>query len=229
MPHRFIGDFSLKEKLICITEENLLHQINKVLHLEVNEEIILSDGKGNEVVGMIGKLSPKSIEVELLKKQINKNDPPKQVVLYCALLKADHFEWVLQKGTEVGVSEFVPLVTARTIKKGLNIKRCELIIREAAEQSGRGILPVLRNETRFLDALKDASKNNQNYFCNFGGKLLKVNQSAQRVGVFIGPEGGWEANEVEIAQKYHLEAVSLGSLTMRAETAAIIASYLINH
>ena len=129
---------------------------------------------------------------------------------------------------EVGVKEITPIITARTVKLGLNKERLEKIIKEAAEQSGRGILPRL-NEAMDFDRAVDLAKNSNdlNLFFNIDGKNVQHSMSnISKIGIFIGPEGGWDEEEIKKAQSSNgFTIVGLGKTILRAETAAVIASY----
>ena len=143
-------------------------------------------------------------------------------------MKKENFEIAVQKAVEVGVKEIVPIITARTVKFGLNKERLEKIIKEAAEQSGRGILPNLNEAIDFDKAIIEAkNKNEVNLFFQIGYPPLGHSMSKfKKIGVFVGPEGGWTEEETKIAQSNGFTLVGLGKTILRAETAAIIASYL---
>lgn len=233
--HRFIGDFDFTHNPVRITDAELLHQMRDVLRLREGEEVIIGDGEMNEALGTVKKLAKDFAEVEITGTSENENEPETKVTLYCAILKRENFELVVQKATEVGVSEIVPIITERTVKLGLKEDRLEKIIREAAEQSERGIVPKLHEPTKFEDALADAEKNDANWLFDFDGQPISEctlqENLPKKLGIFIGPEGGWEQDEINTAQEYDtgmnkLAVVSLGKLTLRAETAAIIAVYI---
>ena len=143
------------------------------------------------------------------------------------VLKKENFEWAVQKAVEVGVKEITPIITARTVKLGLNKDRLKKIIKEAAEQSGRGILPKLNEAIIFDEAIKSAKENDLNLFFNIGGKNVQHSMSnISKIGIFIGPEGGWDEEEIKKAQSSNgFTIVGLGKTILRAETAAVIASY----
>jgi 16S rRNA (uracil1498-N3)-methyltransferase len=133
---------------------------------------------------------------------------------------------VVQKATECGVKKIVPLISARTVKTGLKKERLEKIIKEASEQSGRGMLPALMETMSFSEALEQAKDNEQNFFfdasgSSFADQVLNNNS----VGIFVGPEGGWTSDEINLAKEKGCLLASLGQLILRGETAAIIASY----
>ncbi len=229
--HRFIGNFDFDKKVSSITSKEIYNQIKNVLRLRAGEEIILGDGKGREAHAEILDFGKQSVGVNILKIESSEVEPEMKPVLYAAVLKKENFEFVVEKAVEAGVAEIVPVITARTIKTNLRIDRLEKIIREAAEQSGRGILPILGKIINFRDAMRRAEENDSNLFFEvhsprFEQRKLTVDVG-RRVGVWIGPEGGWDEGEIKTAQEKNFQIVSLGKLTLRAETAAIIATYLV--
>ena len=230
--HRFIGDFNIKPGSLKLQDKTLLNQFRSVLKLKVGEKIILCDDDMNEGIAEIKEFGKDCIEVEIKEVNINKNEPERQVILYCSILKRENFELVVQKATEVGVKEIVPIITERTVKLNIRPDRLEKIIKEAAEQSGRGIVPVLHEPRDFDKAISDLSKDSFNVFFDQSGesfdKLERLGDIGL-VGVWIGPEGGWTDQEIELARGSGFKIINLGKLTLRAETAAILGAYVIIH
>ena len=229
--HRFMGDFKLKEGNLKITDKELLNQFRSVLKLKIGERIILCDGNINEGTAEIKGYNKGTVDIEILDIVKNENEPDRAVVLYCAILKKENFELVVQKATEIGVSEMVPLITARTIKLDIRKDRLQKIIKEAAEQSGRGIVPVLHGPVDFEDAVKNVSKDGTNLFFDISGQNLDPHTTyyTLHTTIWTGPEGGWTETELEAAKNVGFNVISLGKTTLRAETAAIIGSYLAIH
>jgi 16S rRNA (uracil1498-N3)-methyltransferase len=227
---RFIGNFNLGVSELRLEDKEVINQLKNVFRLKVGSEIILGDGQGSEALSEITNINRDFILVKIKKVSTNSNEPANLVILYCSILKKENFELAVQKAVEVGVSAIVPIITTRTVKTGLSVERLEKIIKEASEQSGRGILPKLYPSADFDSALLSAQKeNNLNILFDASGEDLKSDKkkvSKQKIGIFIGPEGGWEVGEIEKAQKAGFDIASLGSLTLRAETAVITASYL---
>lgn len=225
--HRFIGNFDLSKKELSINDADFVNQARNVLRLKVGEKLILCDGNLNEAVAEIINLNKKFAELKILETYKNKNEPENYVVLYCPILKKENFEMTVQKAVEVGVKEIIPIITARTVKLGLNKERLEKIIKEAAEQSGRGVLPVLREPINFDEAVKQAkSANDLNLFFHPYNSPIDIECRYKRIGVFVGPEGGWMEEEIKIARSNGFTFAGLGKTILRAETAAVIASYL---
>jgi len=226
--NRFFGEYNLDKKIIYITELNIVHQIRNVLRLKVGERLVLCDGTLKEAVIEILDFKKNLVKAKVIDVYENRNEPKVSVSLYCSILKRDNFELVCQKACEIGVSEIVPLLTKRTVKLNLKYERIEKIVKEASEQSGRGKVPTIYRARKFADEIK-AKKDLLNIFFDEKGEdidSLKTN-NIQNIGIWIGPEGGWTVDELNLASKYNAKIFKLGDLTLRSETAAIIASYII--
>ncbi|EKD24239.1 MAG: hypothetical protein ACD_81C00072G0002 [uncultured bacterium] len=226
--HRFIGNFDCSQDTIVIAEAEVVNQILRVLRLTVGDRFILGDGNANECIVEISDRQKEQLTTTVIERSVNTAEPAVAAVLYCAILKRENFELVVQKATEIGVREIVPLITQRTVKLDIKEERLRKIITEAAEQSGRGRVPMLRQAMSFADALVDAQRNDVNFFFDISDVVAEegVIGDAMRRGLFVGPEGGWSYDEVLAARAAGCHIISLGALTFRAETAAIIASYL---
>jgi 16S rRNA (uracil1498-N3)-methyltransferase len=223
--HRFIGNFDLNADRLLIRDPELIHQMNTVLKLRAGEKIVLADGAGKEAFCSISGMAKQGVEVAVVARE-ESADPAKKVTLYCAVLKNDNFEFVAEKATEAGASKIVPLVTSHTVKTGIKLERLQKIVKEAAEQSGRGIVPEVTPPQNFRAAVKGAENDADYFFDLSGDNFTRVNMLAGSVGVWIGPEGGWDESETKLAREAGFEISALGRLVLRAETAATIAVYL---
>lgn len=226
--HRFIVDESIRQGSTVLRDRELVHQIATVLRLKPGESIVLCDGKGSEANATIESVdTKKSVSLIVGPVRKNQNEPERRVTLYVALLKRENVELVLQKATEIGVTEIVPLKTARTVKLDFKRDRAEKIIREAVEQSGRGVIPALKDVTPFDEALKEATKKDVAVLCDVGAThpVKEVVSNASNIGIFIGPEGGWSDEERRLAEANRVVPVVLAQPTLRGETAAIVAVY----
>lgn len=228
--HRFIGTYQLGKGTVRLDDADLAHQMRSVLKLGIGEEVIIGDGAGVEAQCRILSYDKDVVFVDCISVGRNATEPRGHTILYCAVLKADHFELAAAKATEVGIWEIVPIVTARTVKLNLRVDRVQKIVREAAELSGRGIVPQVQPVMDFDAALTSARKNDANFFFDSSGPVFTgTPRSVHRAGIFIGPEGGWDDSELEMAHDAGIRTVSLGELTLRAETAVIVAAYLVAH
>lgn len=230
--HRFIGDFNLISDKLKISDYELVNQIKNVLRLKKGDLIILADGNLNEAKAKIINLGKDNMEVEIVEKYQNQNEPLNHVILYCAVLKKENFELVVQKATEIGVKEIMPIITERTVKLNLRKDRLEKIVKEASEQSGRGVMPMLHDVAGFEESLLRAKNNDLNMLFDQPGESfngLNRLDKVGRIGVWVGPEGGWTNQELRSAQGSNFKIINLGKLTLRAETTAITATYIVVH
>lgn len=232
--HRFITPSDLSGSEVEIADLEIVHQIRKVLRLKTGDKFILADGNLNEALVEIKELDKNLLQAKILEKYRNENEPANKTVLYLAILKRENFELAVQKAVEVGIEEIVPVITERTVKTGLNLDRLKKIIKEAAEQSGRGIAPNLHEPIKFEETIENGNKINVIFHATLTSPsaslppLLNKERGlgGEVVGLFIGPEGGFTEKEIELAKQNNFQVPSLGKLTLRAETAAIVASYL---
>src|SRR3989344_2168960 len=231
MIHRFYLSQKLDKDLIMIKDKAIVHQMTRVLKLRKGEAVVFfntnPDDAGADVVAELKNIQGNTAMFLVRDRIENLRESKKKLTLYCALIKKEKFELVLQKGTEVGVTEFVPIFAARSEKKNVNIDRCEDILKEASEQSGRVIIPALHSVVPLEKALEEARMDGtKNYFADTRERENMIRGAGDRANsLFIGPEGGWDDKELFLAARANCEMVSLGRLILRAETAAITASY----
>ena len=239
MPHRFfVPPEWLAGGAVTIAGAQA-HQIGRVLRMRPGDHVVVLDDSGWEFDVRLLTVQPELVRGEVMSRQPAAGEPHTRITLYQGMLKRDRFEFVLQKGTELGIAEFVPLVTARTVAldreaPGKKHARWQAIIQEAAEQSRRGRRPALRPAMAFAQACEEASR------CA-GLKVLPWEEESRTslrsvlraagpagpgaaVRLFVGPEGGFTQEEVDLAQGCGLQPVTLGRRILRAETAGLVAA-----
>lgn len=221
--HRFVIGQPLMAHM-TINDRELCHQWAKVLRLETGDQLIAVDGQGHEGTCTLTELRSSQARLQCSDVRDTPDLPLPKTTLYCAVLKRENFEWVVQKATELGVSSIVPVVSERTIKTGLKLERLEKIAREATEQSGRGIVPALHEPLAFQAALR-ADTAPIRLFFHTGPILDRAPLQASERSLWIGPEGGWTNTEVLQAKAAGCHICSLGPLVLRAETAAVCACF----
>lgn len=233
---RLIYNFDNSDSHLRIIEKELIHQIKNVLRLKIGEKIIFVSGAGREAEALLINTNKNYLDFKLINNLNNNSESKLKVTLYCSILKRENFELVVQKTTEVGIKEIVPIITERTIKLNLRADRINKIIKEAVEQSGRIAIPNLKDVMIFKKAMAYATEEHTiNILFDLNGESIESNKLASllkiskedSVGIFIGPEGGWSLAEISLAEKSGFKILSLGETTLRAETAAIIASYVV--
>jgi 16S rRNA (uracil1498-N3)-methyltransferase len=150
--------------LLFILPKDLAHQVRDVIRLKVGEQLLLLDNSGDEILAIVVKTSKAEVEVQLIERRPGKKESAVRIILCQGLLKSARFEWILEKGTELGVSVFSPILCHRSTA-GLEeasptkIQRWQRVIQEAAEQSGRSHLPVLLPIRPLTHALYDIPSN----------------------------------------------------------------------
>jgi 16S rRNA (uracil1498-N3)-methyltransferase len=227
---RFFINTKIEEGNLEILEKGIFHQLKDVLRKRVGDKIILFNGTGIEAEAKIKKFLKDKIEVEILKIEKPEREPKVFVSLFCSILKKANFELVVQKATEIGVGEIVPILCKNTVKIGLNLKRLDKIAKEATKQSKRVTLPKIGKILTFKEAIEKVKNFDLKILFDISGKeFYPFKRKIDKVAIFIGPEGGWDKSEIELAKKENFEILNLGKLNLRAETAAIVASFLIIH
>ncbi len=210
-------------------DKRLLHQWKNVFRYVAGDRIILFDGSGKDYECKIRENITKHVVLDIIK-ACDGICPNKDVWLFQSIIKKDNFELVVEKGTEVGISHFIPFVSDRSEKKNINEERLKIIAMEASEQCGRTTLPDIYPITN----IEDRIVHNKDIFlfaCDGRGEDISKHFSElkkhQQIGFFIGPEGGFSDKEIEFFHKHNIPLYKYGNLTFRAETAAITLGALI--
>jgi 16S rRNA (uracil1498-N3)-methyltransferase len=180
--------------------------------------VVLFNGSGFEYECVISFISNREAKLEVVSKKPS-IIPNTNITLYQSLIKKDNFEWIAEKATELGVAKIVPVVSERSEKKNINEERLKKILIEASEQCGRGDVPELGEIVDLEDAIQSAE--NIIIFDKGGDPVENTFEVA--ASIFIGPEGGWSEKEINMFKERGAHICSLGPLTLRAETAAIVA------
>lgn len=235
--HRFfVGEMSGgqigEQKKLDIFDADLIHQWKKVFRLGAGDDVILFDGSGREYTCKIEMLSKDSAQVSVGESRAVP-EAKKDVWLCVALIKKDNFEWIVEKGTELGVRHFVPVVAERSEKKDLNMERLIKIAREASEQSGRATVPEI-HPVMTLEGIFSGNDSSLFKFPNHRiafdpegiAMISKDTSDTESVAIFIGPEGGWSEREIEFFKKQEVDLKTMGNQILRAETAAIATATL---
>lgn len=222
--HRFIGNFDLSKKEVEISNPEIIKQIKDVLRLQEGDIIVTSDGQGGSAEVVLVSISPEKVYCRVNKVHTEKESGVK-VNLYLAILKKENFELAAQKAVEAGVWSITPIITKRTIKTGLNEKRIKKIMLEASEQSGRSFVPTLSPVLNFENALAFGNAGEEKIIFHPSENIFQPKKNAKSASIFVGPEGGFTPEEIEMAKGAGFEVASLGPLILRGETAAIIATY----
>lgn len=231
MTHRFFIPPDWLDPPTVHLQGETARQIRIVLRMQPGDEIIVLDNSGMQWQVTLTHVDKDVIEGQIVDKQPARGEPALRLTLYQATLKAQKFEWVLQKGTELGVSQFVPTICRRSVVSEVEAlakkhARWQRIIREAAEQSKRGKLPHLAQAMPLAEAVRQARSSSLILMPweQATGPTLKSVLGESRVNavaLFIGPEGGYTAAEIALAGEAGVRIVKLGPRILRAETAGL--------
>ncbi len=234
--HRFfISPQAIRDNRV-ILRGTLVHQIRDVLRMKPGDEFVLLDNSGFAQRAELVTIDRDTVRGRIVEKWKLETEPQARITLYQGLLKGQKFDWVLQKGTELGITAFVPVLAERCILSSLDdvsaarVERWERIVVEAAEQAGRAVLPSLASAMLFAHACDQAKRNGlalipweDEHERGLREALANVPKSKE-VSLFIGPEGGFTEDEIAVARERGIISVSLGARILRAETAGLAAA-----
>ena len=222
--HRFYTGQDIKlKKDFWLHDEALLWQWNKVLRFREGQRVILFDGEQTDRLYTIEKLVKNEAHLVMVT-ELERQLPEKHIYLFWSLLKKDKNDWVLQKCTELGVSNFIPLLSERSIRDNFNLERARKIVLEASEQCGRSNIPVVREPMHIKTAIEEYKDKVSMFVCEQGSKGLPKLNPEGRFGIFVGPEGGWSDEEKDFFSSEGLQHLHVSDFTLRAETAAVAAT-----
>lgn len=228
----FINNKDIKENQAIISGQEA-HHIRDVIRLKPGDKFLGFDGTGKTYTLRIKKLTG-AIEAEIEEVSSRELDMLR-VLLASALPRKGKMDYIIEKATELGVSEIIPMITERTIAKikdksrTTKQKRWERITLEASKQCSRGILPKIYEVMQFRDAIRQVEDSGYKKrllacFCE-GRKGLNqaLRGNMKEIAIFIGPEGDFTKKEIDFARDYGFELVSLGELVLKVDTACIFA------
>lgn len=233
MYHFFVTPEHVEDGFIRITGSDVNH-IKNVLRMKKGEELLISDGQGSDYCCEIEELQEDFVRAKITQNSYPGTELPSEFYLFQGLPKSDKMELIIQKAVELGAKQIIPVATKRCVvkfdekKAAKKTQRWQSIAESAAKQSRRGIIPKVSEVVSFKDALKQAAEFECNLipYENFKDmeetrKALNKVGKGMKVGIFIGPEGGFEESEVEEAMKQGVLPISLGKRILRTETAGL--------
>jgi 16S rRNA (uracil1498-N3)-methyltransferase len=222
----------------------LARRLARVLRLKRGDHVVLADGSGRDYEVELNEVSARAASAVVVGERPSPPEPALALVLYQSLVRPQRFELVLEKGTEIGVSRFVPLLSGRAqVKTGAGSQRAQRwrrIVGEAAEQCGRGRVPAVDPPMPFEEAVRSATPRRTGpglRLIPWEGErsqslrsyLRALEERPASVSLIIGPEGGFAEEEIELARRAGCVTVSLGPRILRSETAGIVAAALVMH
>lgn len=219
---------------ISLDSEQSRH-LRSVLRLQNGDEVRVFDGEGNEFLCIVQEINSgkqSSVLRILSESKPTSNESSLDLTLAVSLLKSDKFDLVLQKAVELGVSNFVPIITRRCDIKPKNferkLERFEKIIIESSKQCGRAKLMKISELLDFEEFI-ETSEGAKILFSERNGEDFSKIQSSKKITAVIGSEGGWEDSEIEFAKQNGFQIITLGGRILRAETAAISIASIFQH
>ena len=231
MPRFFLLSKSPENGFFEILGDDAKH-ISFSLRMKRGEQIIVCDGEGMDYDCVICDMNGQTVAVEVMASRPSVTESPVSIRLYQSVPKGDKFEYIVQKAVELGVSEIVPVYSSRCIVKpdakseDKRLVRLGKIAEEAAKQCGRGIIPRILPHMRYADAIRSCGENA--FLCYEDEKSFSLKEylrefserNGKQLSFFVGPEGGYGAEEVALAVGRGIPSVQLGARILRSETAS---------
>lgn len=233
MQNFFVYDWQVQGDMVTIEGTDVNHIVN-VLRMKVGEEVSVHDDVNRKYLCRIAELQEDKVCLSILEQQTSDTELPCRIYLFQGLPKGDKMEWIIQKGVELGAYAIVPVATKRAVvkldekKAQKKVARWNSIAESAAKQSGRGMIPEVLPVMKFAEALQFAKDLDLNLIpyekaegiADTKQRIAEI-RPGQSIGIFIGPEGGFEEAEVEMAKEMQAVPVTLGRRILRTETAGM--------
>ena len=234
LPFFYIGEYDPTQKEIVLDEDTSRHVV-QVLRMKEGEKLNLTDGKGHLITVEITEVHKKHSSVKILDSRLTSHVSRKISIGISLLKNTSRFEWFLEKATEIGISEIIPLICERTEKQKFRYDRMKGICVSAMLQSQQTWLPVLQEPVKYSEYIKSIEDNSDliRFIAHCEESIAKQNLSTFKLlnhsMILIGPEGDFTKQEIELALQNNFTPVSLGETRLRTETAGIVAVALLSH
>jgi 16S rRNA (uracil1498-N3)-methyltransferase len=227
LPYFFVEDISAQE--VTLDEDASKHIIS-VLRMTKGEKLLLTDGKGKISEAEISDDNRKKCTVKIENTRIQQPIGPQITIAISLIKNSSRFEWFLEKATEIGINEIIPMICERTEKEKFRFERMHALLVSAMLQSQQCWLPKLHQPTSFSEVINtdqdqkfiahciDEEKHSLAQYKNVGNKII-----------LIGPEGDFTPDEISAAIKKGFFPVSLGNTRLRTETAGMVAATLLRN
>jgi len=230
----YVTTDQIQGERITITGPDVNHMKN-VLRMKQGEEIIICNGQGKDCYCIIDTVSDAEITAKIQSSSATDTELKTRITLFQGLPKKDKMELIIQKAVELGVYEIVPVMTKRVIvkledkkKEEKKLERWQLIAESAAKQSGRGVIPLIKPVQSYKEAIKNAKEMGIGLIpyenakgIQYTKEIIQSLRQYTSIGIFIGPEGGFEETEVEFAKENGIKPITLGRRILRTETAGL--------
>lgn len=233
MPRFFVPPDRIRDGQIRMDGPDV-HHLRDVLRLKPGDRFSVLDGDNREYLVELMSLDADSASARVLTEGVRPTEPRVRMTLAQCLPKGEKMEWVLQKGTEIGYSVFVPVASSRSVvhldgaRADRKVERWRRVVREAAEQAGRAVLPDVHELCSWSGLCASFGEFDMVLLPWEGEQVLGLREALHggvpgNLLIVIGPEGGLSLDEVEEARRHGARAVSLGKRILRTETAGLVA------
>lgn len=229
----FVEDTQVFQTFVEIEGGDVNH-IRNVLRMKAGEKVRISTSSGKNYFCRLSEIGETAVRADILDEPAEETELPNKIYLFQGLPKGDKMELIIQKAVELGVYEIVPLSMKNCVmkldaKKAENkVRRWQEIAKSAAKQSKRSLVPKVRLPIPYrqgvelakeLDAVFVPYENERGMAAT--KEAVEQLRAGQRIGVFIGPEGGFAPEEIELAKSEKMQLISLGKRILRTETAGL--------
>ena len=237
MSRFFVPSENIKQKEISVSgKEN--HHLTNVMRLTKGESVIAFDGSGKEYYGVIKEISSQKTLIDIKRVEQKKVERRVKITLAQAIPKKAKLGDIIDKTTQLGVSGIIPMISQRTIvrpvkeKDKLHLERWQRIAVESCKQCGRTKPPYIAGITSFKDLIATTHRYNLALMPSLLGRRKELRQislqKAESIIFFIGPEGGWTKQEIDLAEKNRVIPIDLGERVLKTDTAAIAMMAILN-
>ena len=233
LPFFYIKEYDPSQKKIVLDEDTSKHLV-QVLRMRDGEKLNLTDGKGNLLTAEIIDDHKRHCQVKVIDSRFTSHDSRKISIAISLLKNSNRFEWFLEKATEIGINEIIPMICERTEKQKFREDRMQSILISAMLQSQQCWLPVLHKPVAYelIFRQDEIIHTTQKFIAHCIEDQKRnladlVNETLPSQIILIGPEGDFTVSEVQLAIHNHFDAVSLGDTRLRAETAGVVAAAIL--
>jgi 16S rRNA (uracil1498-N3)-methyltransferase len=230
LPYFYQKDIDVSKTQLVLSEETSKHCV-QVLRMKEGEQLQLTNGVGDLLTAEIIAANKKNCIVKIIKTQSHQSQTKRISIAISLLKNASRFEWFLEKATEIGIAEIIPVISKRTERQHFRFDRMNSILVAAMLQSQQTLLPVLHEPILFSEIFK---------YPNYQTKLIAHCEEDKKVEIkdttisnstqiLIGPEGDFTPDEIALALQHNYQPVTLGNTRLRTETAGIVAATLLTN
>ncbi len=231
IPFFYVNQINTAQNLILLDEDTSRHVV-QVLRMKVGEQLSITDGKGQLIHCIIEEANKKHCAVRIQHTATVPSNKKEIIVAISLLKNANRFEWFLEKATEIGVTEIIPMICTRTEREKFRHDRMNAVCISAMLQSQQCWLPILHQPVVFQDVVDKLQSVEEQFIAHCYDEkknelAIQIKKEARQSCILIGPEGDFTQEEVELALKNNFQPVSLGDTRLRTETAGVVAAVLL--